>query len=232
MGIGGQGVETYRAAVRLGAEEARLRQLSLRLVHGSRPARQGDPVSTAGMEHRQRRGRRLVNGAARDLAGTPLGRELQILTECSPQTGVDLLLAYGRTAVMLVLQRGDGWNLPAGPTTSAVTAAAGCPTLVTRSGERSASDVGVLVVRDLRHDPAPAIALALREASLRRITVTVLDGRGDGAAVRVAIRDASRVAALMVVVRPVRGEAYGPVAGAVDDARCPVLMVAPVDPGG
>jgi hypothetical protein len=157
---------------------------------------------------------------------------------------------------MLVLQRGSGWDLPAGRTASAVTATAGCPTLVTRSGDRPVGAVGVLVVLDRDQDPSPAIALAFTEASLRGTAVTVLDGSGDRAAARGAIRtigarspdvplhyeeveparpakrfrDVSEDAALMVVVRPGRGKAYGLVAGAIDDARCPVLMVAPEDP--
>ena len=257
VGIGGKGIETYRAAVRLGAEEATLRHVPLRLVHGSRPAGQHGSAEPSGMESRQQRGRRLVNGAARDLAATPLGRNVQIRTESSPRTGTDLLLAHGRTALMLVLQRGDGGDLPVGRTTSAVTAAAGCPTLVTRSG-RTVGALGVLVVLDVEHDPAPAIALACTEASMRRIAVTVLDGRGDLRAARTAVlaatgddpetavrhlevaqdqwagrvRRVSRDAVLMVVVRPAEGGAPGLVADAVEDAACPVLMVVPVDSWG
>jgi hypothetical protein len=258
VGIGDQGPETYRAAVRLGAEEASLRQVPLRLVHGSSPDGPARPASPSALEYRQQRGRRLVDGAARQLARTALGRDLRISTESSPRSGVELLLAYGRTAVMLVLQRGDGRHVAPGTTTSAVTAGAGCPTFVTRSGEPLAGHVGVLLVLDPVHDPAPAIALALAEASIRGIALTVLDGRGDrpGAAgahqgvdvraydvaVRWAalgpdvpadrLRDVSTGAALMVVVRPAPDEAYGLVGGALDDARCPVLMVAPVDAGG
>jgi hypothetical protein len=249
VGIGLQGAETYSTAVLLGAQEATLRQVPLRLVHGSTPG-DGRPASPSGLQYRQQRGRRLVDGAARDLAGSRLGRFLQISTESSPRTGVELLLAHGRTAVMIVLQRGDG-HLPAG-TTSAVTAEAGCPTFVTRSGDRLAGGVGVLVVLDPEHDPAPAIALALGEASMRKVALTVLDGREDRAAACRAIRslgaqahdvpvrhvevaparvaerarDISKDVALMVVVRPGSGEAYGPVGDAVAHAWCPVLTLA------
>jgi hypothetical protein len=255
VGIGDQGPATYRTAVRLGAEEALLRQVPLRLVHGSSPVGPERSASRSGMEHRQQRGRRLVNGAARDLAATPLGRRLRISTESSPRSGVELLLAHARTAVMLVLQRSDGWHLPAGATTSAVSAAAGCPTFVTRSGGPLGGDVGVLVVLDPEHDPTPAIALAFLEASMRGIALTVLDARGDRPAALSAIkagearaydvavrytdvkqerqvervRNVSKDAALMVVVRPAPSEADGLVSGALDDARCPVLVVAPMD---
>lgn len=256
VGIGGEGLETYRAAVRLGAEEATLRQVPLRLVHGSRPA--GDRVHAApsSMQSRQQRGRRLVNGAARDLAATPLGRGLRIWTESSPRTGVELLLAHSRTAVMLVLQRSAARDLPPGPTASAVAAAAACATLITRSSDRSGgrsdSDVGVLVVLDPTHDPAPAVALALAEAALRRIAVSVLEGRSEPDAAASAIAHAraghpgvpvhlvgvdparagaqvlelSGQAALLVVGRPVLGAGYGRADDAVDGATCPVLVVA------
>lgn len=225
VGIGGQGLETSAAAVRLGAEEAALRELPLHLVHGSRPGDREGSDGPAGMEHRQQRGRRLVNGAARDLAATPLGGGLQIVAESSPRTGLDLLLAYARTAVMLVLQREDGWDRPPGPTTRGVVAAAACPTLVTRSGQRPAGGVGVLVLLAEDHDPAPALALASIEASLRNVGVTVVDGGVDAA----AVGDLSADAALMVVVRPDGGDTY--MLGAVEQARCPVLVVAPTRVG-
>lgn len=258
VGIGEKGAETYRTAVRLGAEEATLRRVPLRLVHGSRPAGEGADATASRMASRQQRGRRLVNGAARDLARTPLGRDLRIWTESSPRTGIDLLLAHSRSAIMLVLQRGDEWDLPAGRTARAVTAAAGCATLITRTGDRAGGEAGVLVVLGAEHDPAAAIALAFTEASLRRIAVSVLDGRGDRAAARTAIqhartahpgvpvhlvdlaparsgegrREASADAALVVVVRPADGEARGVVVHAIDGATCPVLVVAPTPTSG
>ena len=251
VGIGDQGPETYGAAVRLGAEEASLRQVPLRLVHGSSPAGAEGLASRSGMEHRQQRGRRLVNGAARDLARTRLGRGLRISTESSPQTGVEVLLAQGRTAVMLVLQRAGGWLLPAGRTISAVTAASGCPTFVTRSAPAPAGDVGVLVVLDPGHDPTPLITLALTEAFLRGTALTVLHRPGDRddalSAVRAVgeqahdipvrwtdvptarradqVREVSQGASLMVVVRPAAGEPDSLATAAYDEARCPVLTV-------
>lgn len=223
VGIGGDGPSS-RAAVRLGAEEAALRRVPLLLVHGSRPAGPGDTASPPGMHARQQRGRRLVNGAARELAGTPLGRGLQISTESSPRTGIDLLLAHSRTAVMLVVQRRDGFDLPAGATTTAVTAAAECPTLVTRSDGRSDHGAAVLLLLVPGLDAAPATALASIEAALRRVRVVVLDGCGDGVAAQAAVREASEDAALMVVARPIAAED----ARLVDAARCPVLVVAPI----
>jgi len=129
--------------------------------------------------------------------------------------------------------------------------------LITRTGDRSGGDVGVLVVLGAEHDPAPAMALAFTEASLRRIAVSVLDGRGDRAAARTAIhrahtrhpevpvhlvdvaarsderhRDASAGATLVVVVRPADGEARGVVVHAIDGATCPVLVVAPTPTSG
>lgn len=252
VGIGGHGAETYRTAVRLGAEEATLRGVPLRLVHGSRPAGEAAYATASRMASAQVRGRRLVNGAARDLARTPLGRDLRIWTESSPRTGVDLLLAHSRSAVALVLQRGDGPDQPAGRTASAVTAAAGCATFLTRTGDRSGGDVGVLVVLGAERDPAPAMALAFTEASLRGIAVSVLDGRSDRAAAWSAIqaarsshpevpvalvdvaarpgaerREVSADATLVVVVRPAAGEGRGVVVHAIDGATCPVLIVAP-----
>lgn len=257
VGIGGHGLETYRIAVRLGAEEAALRQVPLRLVHGSRPTGPEGSAAATAMVSRQQRGRRLVNGAARDLAGSSLGRNIQILTESSPRTAVDLLLAHGRAAVMLVLQRGDGWDVPVGPTTRAVTAAAQCPTMVTRSAEHSARDAGVLVVLDPEHDPSLAIALAFTEASLRGGAVTVLDARVDVALARLVLgtaaaanpdvpvryaaadrarpaeqlRELVRDAALLVMVRPEGVGTRRLTADAAEQATCPVLMVAAVTPG-
>ena len=254
VGIGDRGLASYAAAVQLGAEEAVLRRLPLRLVHGSRPGGEQAVGSPAEMAARQQRGRRLVGGAARDLAGTPLGRELRIWAESSPQTGIDLLLAHARTAVMVVLQQRDGRDLPAGSTTAAVVAAADCTTVVTRSAVRAVGEVGVLVFVDAEHDPAPAIALAFDEAGLRGVAVSLLDGRVDGDAAQTGIRlgraahphvavrrlevepgrAAARVreisgdAALLVVVRPAPGQAPTTVATAVDGARCPVLLVVPV----
>ena len=255
VGIGDQGFDTVRTAVRLGAEEAALRHVSLRLVHGSRPIGQKIGAASSSMEVRQQRGRRLVNGAARELAATPLGRSIQIWTESSPQTGIDLLLAHSGTAAMLVLQRVDGL-MSAGPTTSAVMVAARCPTLVTRPSDRTLGHLGVLVLLDPEQDPAPAIALAFTEASLRGSAVTVLDGRNDPDAVRTAfrvaranhpdvlisctavsvarpaerIRENSENATLIVVVRPARDQS-GLAAAAIDEAACPVLAVGPVHAG-
>ncbi len=252
VGIGDQALDTARAAVRLGAEEAALRHVSLRLVHGSRLIGQGTGAASSGMRFRQQRGRRLVNGAARELAATPLGRSIRIRTESSPQSGIDLLLAHSLTATMLVLQRVDG-RMPAGPTISAVMAAAECPTLVTRPSDRTTGDLGVLVLLDPEQDPAPAILLAFIEASLRSTAVTVLDGRNDPDAVRSALRrgradhpgvpvscigvgparppgrlrEISGNATLIVMVRP-RRDRSGLTATALDDAACSVLMVAPV----
>ncbi len=254
VGIGDRGLESYHAAVRLGAEEAVLRRLPLRLVHGSRPPGEQGESSVAEMAARQQRGRRLVGGAARDLAGTPLGREIRISAESSPQTGVELLLAHAPTAVMLVLQRRDGRDRPTGSTVTAVAAAVGCTMLVTRSAMRSVGEVGVLVVLGPEHDPAPAMALAFDEAALRRVAVSVLDGRGDGGAAQLGIRlgraahpyvtvrqvevEAGRTAerfreiggeaTLLVVVRPAPGRVTGTVAAAVDGVTCPVLLVVPV----
>ncbi|GAB2577772.1 hypothetical protein [Microlunatus antarcticus] len=228
VGIAGHGLDGCRSAVRLGAEEARLRRLGLRLVHGSRPAGQEDHLAPSGMEWRQQRGRRLVGGAARDLAVTALGRDLAIWTESSPRTAVDLLTTHARTAVLLVLQRPDGPDDPVGLTIDAVSASAWCPTLVVRSRDRAGAGVGVLVVLDPGHDAGPALVLGATEARLRGTAVTVLDGRECSVA---DLEAASDGAALMVVVRPGRG-AHGPVVDAIDVARCPVLTVAPDDDPG
>lgn len=225
VGISGKGLESSAAAVGLGAEEAALRGLPLRLVHGSRPVGRAGSDGPAGMERRQQRGRRLVNGAARDLAARSRGRELRIVAESAPRTGLDLLLAHARTAIMLVLQREDGWDLAVGSTTRGVLAAAACPVLVTRAGLRPADEVGVLVLLDGEHDPAAALALAATEASLRRTRLTVLDRESDVAAVRAL----SAGARLLVVVRPDGGDVYA--LAAVEQARCPVLVVVPTHVG-
>lgn len=253
VGVGDEGLDTYRSAVHVAAREAALRHVSLRIVHGSKPAGQESPATASGMASRQQRGRRLVNGAARDLAATPLGQTIRIWTESSPQTGASLLLAHSRTAAMLVLQRLDG-PLSAGRTTSAVITAARCPTLVTRPGDRTDGDLGVLVLLDPEHDPAPAIALAFVEARLRGTGVTLLDGRNDPEVARPAIRLArahhpdvsvSRIrvgtarpphrlrelsvqGALIVVVRPGGCSESGMAAAAADDAACAVMVVAPI----
>jgi hypothetical protein len=258
VGIGGGGVEEYRTAVRLGAEEARLRQVPLRLVHGSRPALARIIVDASTMEFRQRRGRRLVNGAARELAATSVGRTIQIETESSPRTGVELLLEHARSAVMVVLQRDDRDTASdAGRTTTAVTADARGPTLVTRLGDRATGGLAVLVVVEPGQDPAAALTMAFAEASLRKLPLTVLGEPGGEAAVlagvialgerhadvdvryavlvaallAVRVRRDSEVAALLVLTRSIPPSdprrSVGTVSDLADSSACPVLLIAP-----
>ncbi len=247
VGISGRGLDACREAVRLGAEEAALREAPLRLVHGSLPPR-GTPRSTPAMDLRQQRGRRLVNGAAHHLLTTAVGSEVRITTESTPETGLGVLLRWSQDAELLVLQRDDGWGSSVGLTVAVVVAEAGCPTLLTSAAGSPTGDLEVLLVLADEDDPAPAVDAALVEARLRRTGLTVLEGgrvarpvdevlrrsasKQDVAVHRVRtdpdrgaqqVRELSRAAALMVVLRDADGGRGTLVAA--DDARCPVLSV-------
>jgi nucleotide-binding universal stress UspA family protein len=168
--VGYDGSEHAEEALRWAADEAVLDDRVLSVVHVV------EPSSGPG------------TGAEADLLLRALGARLQAGT---PDLAIELVLATGDPRQVLVALSSSASSLfvgsrGRGPVTTlllgsvgvAVSRSARCPTFVIRPcGRRLVSD-GVLVGTDATAASQPTLELAFRQASLRRLPLTVLHSVG------------------------------------------------------
>lgn len=174
VAVGHGDQDSYRPALQLAAREAKHRGLAIKLVHGSVEP-QGVSVGTGDAGTRSRRGRRILNAAAREMREL-VDDQVRVYTNNSPLTAVDALLSESLTAPLIVLQRtqpmGRHGDAP-GSTMSAVAVEASCPVALAPGGNSGRVSTG-LVMRMENHDrSALARSAAWDEAALRRVPLTV-----------------------------------------------------------
>jgi hypothetical protein len=174
VAIGHGDQDSYRPALQLAAREARQRGLAIKLVHGSVE----DEGSTGGATEagaRTRRGRRILNAAAREMREL-VDDQVRIYTNNSPLTAVDALLGESLTAPLIVLQRTPSTSReakPPGATLSVVAAEASCPVALAPSGNAGRVSSGVVMRMEQQDRSALARSEAWDEAALRRVPLTV-----------------------------------------------------------
>jgi hypothetical protein len=172
IGHGDKG--SYRSALQLAAREAKHRGLAVKLVHGS-VASTGPAADAHDLGERSRRGRRILNAAARELREM-VDDDVRVYTNNSPLTAVDALLGESLTAPLIVLQRNEspGRKRDApGVTMSAVAAQASCPVALAPSGNAGRVATGVVMRLEEQDRSALARSAAWDEAALRRVPLTV-----------------------------------------------------------
>jgi nucleotide-binding universal stress UspA family protein len=167
-----------RQALVFAAHEARLRNATIRLVHGCEPlATLTERQPAVPLVARERQARRQLRDAA-DALRPLLDPEATVEFRIDPRTGVDALLDESATAELIVLQRRELAALgraTAGSTSSAVAARARCPVAVTRAGLRSAHQRGgVLVGVDGQVGAEAAVRMAFMRAAGRRARLTAI----------------------------------------------------------
>ena len=177
VGVNG-GLAGCRHALVFAAQEARLRNTTIRLVHGCEPLdtlteRQPEIPRVA----RERQARRQLRDAAEALRPL-LDAGATVQFRIDPRTGVEALLDESTTAELIVLQRRELTTLgptTAGSTSSAVAARAHCPVAVTRAGPRARPHpAGVLIGVDGQEGAHAALQLAFVRAALRRAALTAI----------------------------------------------------------
>ena len=172
VGVNGA-LASYRHALVFAAQEARLRNSAIRLVHGCEPlptlTERQPSVPLVARERQARRQLRDAVEALRPLLDAGATVEFRI----DPRTGVDALLDESAAAELIVLQRRELTILGRttdGSTSNAVAARANCPVVVVHAGHGSRHDrSGILVGLDDQMDPEDALLLAFQEASARRL---------------------------------------------------------------
>lgn len=174
VAIGHGDQDSYRPALQLAAREAKHRGLAIKLVHGC-VEEPGLAVGDPGPAARSRRGRRILNAAAREMREL-VDDDVRVYTNNSLLTAVDALLGESLTAPLIVLQRTPSTGRRAaapGSTVSAVAAQASCPVALAPSSNAGRVSTGV-VMRMEHHDrSALARSEAWDEAALRRVPLTV-----------------------------------------------------------
>lgn len=176
VGVNG-GLAGCRQALVFAAQEARLRNAPIRLVHGCDPlATLTERQPSVPMVARERQARRQLRDAA-DAVRPLLNADTMVEFRIDPRTGIDALLDESTTAELIVLQRRELTTLgriTAGSTSNAVAARAHCPVAVTRAGSGSTPHRGgVLLGVHGQAGLDAAVQLAFIEAALRRARLTI-----------------------------------------------------------
>jgi nucleotide-binding universal stress UspA family protein len=163
------------AVLRLAADAARLRQVSLRLAHGCQDLRPHlDPVVAAPDEQRAW-GRRLAAVAVRleRLSTTVPPVEL----DASAGTGVEMLLRAAPTAALVVVLRNPypiSRAITAGSSSTPVASQAESPVLVVRTDHAARAPGGDIVVGVDRAEADAILATAFHEAQLRQARIVAV----------------------------------------------------------
>lgn len=168
------------------AGEAALHRRALHILTAALPTRPGPALTAteADLERSRVHAERVVGEAAR-AARDAGGDELAITTEVSFEAVVALLIERSVTAGMLVVGSHGSGGLhrePLGSVATAVTSHAQCPVAVIH-GITAADPVSaarpVLVGVDGTANSAPAVELAVEEASRRRVDLVALHAFSD-----------------------------------------------------
>ena len=167
-----------RQALVFAAQEARLRNAAIRLVHGCEPlASLTERQPSLPLVARERQARRQLRDAA-DALRPLLDPDMTVEFRIDPRTGIHALLDESTSAELIVVQRRELTTLgrtTAGSTSSAVAARSHCPVAVTRAGmSASHSRSGVLVGVDVQRGPDAAVQLAFIRAAFRRARLTAI----------------------------------------------------------
>ena len=186
--VGIDGSEHADQALAWAVDQAVLERRPLTIVHANRLDATWW-MDTAGVDHRA------VTEAMREQALDVLSAATAFAKERAPglelhpsvhlQDPREVLLTASKQAALLVVgSRGRGplTCLLLGSVSSAVAKHADCPVVVHRPLERDAERVGVLVGVDGTEHSASVLEFAYRQASLRRVPITVMycffDARG------------------------------------------------------